>query len=80
MRCCEKVSGEAEKIETIQRMIQRDIESVNNTKSELRNEQKINVSKDEHIDRLYMFIGHIGVNFRNENYEEVDRLLKKINL
>ena len=38
------------------------------------------ISKEEHIERLYMFIGYIGVNFRNKNYKEVDEALKKINL
>lgn len=38
------------------------------------------ISKEEHIQRLYMFIETVAVNFRDENYEEVDRLFRKINL
>jgi len=38
------------------------------------------ISKEEHIENLYMFIETLAMNFRDKNYEEIDRLFKKINL
>ena len=58
----------------------REVRDAKQTKSDLKFSEEIVMSKEEHIERLYMFIEYIGVNFRNEKYEEIDIALRKINL
>ena len=61
----------------------REVRDAKQTKSDLKFSEEIVMSKEEHIERLYMFIEYICVNFRNEKYEkyeEIDIALRKINL
>lgn len=80
MRKCEQISGDSKIIEEMQSKIKNEIEEAKNQKEELHFFQENIITKEEHIDRLYSFIGYIGVNFRNENFEEVDRAFRRINL
>jgi len=80
MKFCERVSGESKDIEVRQQEIKEDLEEKEYVEKELEFTQENIISKEEHIQRLYMFIEALAVNFRNENYEEVDRLFRKINL
>jgi len=80
MKFCEKISGESKQIEVRQEEIKNDLEEKEFVERELEFTQENVISKEEHIHRLYMFIETVAINFREENYEEVDRLFKKINL
>jgi len=80
MKSCEYISGEAKQIEEIQSKIQNEVEGAKQVQKDLEFSQENIISKEEHIERLYMFIGHIGVNFRKQNYAEIDRVLKEVNL
>jgi len=61
-------------------LIRKDLKEKVYVEKELEFTQENVISKEEHIHRLYMFIETLAVNFRDENYEEVDRLFRKINL
>lgn len=80
MRFCEKASGDAKKIQKIQNEVVEKVQNSKNVKDELSFVQDNIISKEEHIERLYMFIEHVAINFRKENYNEVSKALKKINL
>jgi len=67
-------------IEVRQQEIKEDLEEKVYVERELEFTQEHIISKEEHIQRLYMFIETIAVNFREEKYEEVDKLFRKINL
>lgn len=80
MKFCEHINGEEKIINEMQNKIKKEVQDAKKVKNDLDFTEDIVISKEEHIERLYMFIGHIGVNFRNKNYDEIDRVLKKINL
>jgi hypothetical protein len=80
MKICESISGDKEIIEAKQKEIQTKVEEAAHVKKESEFLEHIVITKEEHIERLYMFIRVLSVNFRNENYEEVDAMLKKLNL
>jgi predicted RNA-binding protein with PUA domain len=80
MRTCEFLSGASKIIEAKQQEIQAKVDKVEHVKKESEFLEHIVISKEEHIEMLYMFIGQIGVNFRSKNYDEIDRMLKKLNL
>ncbi len=80
MKFCERLSGESKEIEAMQQEIEEELEEKVYVERELEFTQENIISKEEHIQRLYMFIETVAVNFRDENYEEVDRLFRKINL
>lgn len=80
MRSCEHLSGDAKIIEEIQNNLQEEINDAKNKKKKLEFIEQNVITKEEHIERLYMFIGALGVNFRDGKFDEVDSLLRKINL
>jgi EAL domain-containing protein (putative c-di-GMP-specific phosphodiesterase class I) len=80
MKFCERLSGESKDIEVRQQKIKEELEEKVYVERELEFTQENIISKEEHIQRLYMFIETVAINFRDENYEEVDRLFRKINL
>ena len=80
MKKCEHLSGDAEVIEAMQTKIKSDIDNAKFQKEELSFIQENIITKEQHIENLYSYIGFIGVNFRSGNFEEVDRALRRINL
>lgn len=80
LKFCEKKSGDAEKIEAFQEKIKNDIREAKEQQGQLNFYQENIITKEQHIENLYEFIGYIGVNFRRGNFEEVDRALRRINL
>ena len=80
MRGCELVSGDAKKIKEVQEQVEMKIQNVKNVESDLDFAQDNIISKEEHIERLYMFIEFVAINYRNEKFDAVDKAFKKINL
>ena len=80
MTFCERVSGESEVLKAMKQEVKEELEEKVYVEKELEFSQENIISKEEHIQNLYMFIETLAVNFREKNYEEVDRLFKKINL
>ena len=80
MKFCETKSGVSKDIEIVQERIKNDVVNVKQFKKEVEFAEEIVISKEEHIRRLYLFIEHVAINFREENYNEVDIALRKINL
>jgi hypothetical protein len=80
LRRCERQSGEAEMISEIQERVKNEIEEAKNQKQEFNFYRENIITKEQHIESLYEYIGYIGVNFRSGNFEEVDRALRRINL
>ena len=80
LKFCEIKSGDSEKIEVVQNEIRKKVESVNRIEKELEVNEEVLMSNEEHIQRLYLFIEHVAINFRKENYDELDRVFKEINL
>jgi len=80
VKFCEKLSGKSKEIEKAQKKIQKEVENAKRVEQELNQVQEVFLTKDEQIKRLLTFIKYISINFRSKNYDEVDRLLKEINL
>ena len=80
LKFCERLSGKAKEIEKAQEKIHREVQNAKRVEEELEEVKEVFVTKDEQIRRLLMFIKYISINFRAGDYEEVDRLLKEINL
>ena len=80
MKKCEWVSGDAKKIKEVQEQVEIKIQNSKNIESELNFVQDNIISKEEHIERLYMFIEFVAVSYRNEDFDKVDKAFRKINL
>lgn len=80
LKFCEKLSGKSKEIEKVQQQIHEEVQNARRVEKELDEVEKVVLTKDEQIRRLLLFINYVAINFRADNYQEVDRLLKEINL
>jgi len=80
LKFCEKLSGKEKEIAKAQNKILKEVQNAKNVERELEEVKEEFLTKDEQIKRLLTFIKYISINFRSKNYDEVDRLLKEINL
>ena len=80
MKYCESISGEDVIINANCENLKFKIKEADESKKDLEFLKYSTIGKDEHIDRLYMFIAYIAHNFRKKNYDKVDEAFKKINL
>lgn len=80
LRFCEKKSGEAEIIQEMQEKIQEDVENVKYAKEGLVLAENEAINQEQHIRRLYVLIEYIAINFREKEYETIDKILKEMNL
>ena len=80
LKFCEKLSGKEKEIAKVQNKIHKEVQNAKKVERELEEVKKEFLTKDEQIKRLLSFIKYISINFRDGDYNEVDRLLKEINL
>jgi len=74
------LTSKAKEIEKAQNKIHKEVQNAKRVEEELEEVKEVFLTKDEQIRRLLTFINYVSINFRAGDYEEVDRLLKEINL